>query len=328
MTSPNSPAAPVASPSRPLGMPIEESIAQLKKDRNAVILAHNYALGEIQDIADYVGDSLGLSRTAAATEAEIIIFCGVHFMAETAAILCPDKRVYMPDPNAGCPMANMATARELAEMKAAHPDALVVTYVNSSAEIKAMSDICCTSANAVEVVRAIPPERQVLFVPDRNLGSYVARRLGRKLLLWNGFCPTHQRILAEHVSAVKKQHPEALFVAHPECQTDVLELADEIASTTGILDYCAQSNAREFIIGTEIGLLHRLRKTHPDKSFYPASTIADCPNMKLSTLTKLRWCLEDLSGEVTVPEEIANKARLPIERMVDPASLRDFLDND
>ena len=306
-------------------MTVEEHISRLKREKNAIILAHNYARGEVQDIADFTGDSLGLSQKAASTNADIIVFCGVHFMAETAAILSPQKRVLMPDGNAGCPMANMVTPRELAEMKAEHPDAIVITYVNSSAAIKAMSDVCCTSANALDIVRRIPQDRKILFIPDRNLGHYTARTLGRDIVLWNGFCPTHERILPEHVRAIKAEHPDALFVAHPECRPQVLDLADAIASTTGMLSYCATSDAREFIVGTELGLLHRLHKDNPGKSFYLASPIADCPNMKLSTLAKIRWCLEDLSGEVRVAEDIAEKARKPIERMLDGALLEAFL---
>lgn len=306
-------------------MTVEDRIAHLKQERNAVILAHNYTHGDVQDIADFTGDSLGLSQKAASTDADIIVFCGVHFMAETAAILSPQKRVFMPDGNAGCPMANMVTPRELAEMKAEHPDAIVVTYVNSSAAIKAMSDVCCTSANALDIVRCIPEDRKVLFVPDRNLGHYVARTLNRNIILWNGFCPTHERMLPEQVLAIKAEHPDALFVAHPECRPQVLDLADAVASTTGMLAYCAKSDAREFIIGTELGLLHRLKKDNPGKSFYLASPIADCPNMKLATLAKIRWCLEDLSGEVRVAEDIAKQARKPIERMLDVTLLEAFL---
>ena len=304
---------------------VAEDIAQLKRMRNAIVLAHNYTLGEVQDIADFSGDSLGLSRRAASTDADIIVFCGVHFMAETAAILSPHKKVLMPDSNAGCPMANMVTPRELAEMKAQHPDAIVVTYVNSSAAIKAMSDICCTSSNALDIVRRIPEDREILFVPDRILGHYTGKMLNRDIILWKGFCPTHERILPEHVAAVQQEHPEALFVAHPECRPQVLDMADAVASTTGMLDFCAQNPAREFIIGTEIGLLHRLRADNPDKIFYPASTIADCPNMKLATLTKLKWCLEELSGEIVVDAAIAEQARKPIERMLDDVLLDRFL---
>ncbi len=298
------------------GQDIIERIRQLKREREAVILVHNYQPGEIQDIGDYVGDSLGLSRQAAATDAKVIVFCGVHFMAETASILCPDKKVLLPDSNAGCPMANMVTPRELQTFKAQHPGAVVVTYVNSSAAIKAMSDICCTSANAVEVVETIPRDQEVIFVPDRNLGSYVAGRLGRELILWNGFCPTHERILPEYVLAVKEQHPRALVVMHPECRPQAIRLADHVGSTTGILRFCHEHDASEFIIGTEIGIIHRLRKENPAKAFHPISEIADCPNMKLTTMEKVAWCLEDLAPEIKVEAAIAKKALTPIERML------------
>lgn len=289
----------------------------LRSERRAVVLAHNYQRGEIQDLADYVGDSLGLSRQAAETDAERIIFCGVHFMAETAAILSPEKTVHMPDPHAGCPMADMVTPRELGAMKERHPQAVVVTYVNSSAAIKAMSDICCTSANAVAVVDAVPADREVLFVPDRNLGAYVASKLKRDLILWEGYCPTHQRILPEHVEAARAAHPEAVLVVHPECPPAVVAMADEVGSTTGILRFCRDSGAEAFIIGTETGLLHRLERENPGKRFYPASPVADCPNMKLTTPEKLLWCLEDLSGEVRVTPEVAQAARRPIEKMLE-----------
>ncbi|GAG00765.1 unnamed protein product, partial [marine sediment metagenome] len=232
-------------------MSIEDKIRELKAERNAVILVHNYQPGEVQDIGDFVGDSLELSRRAAKTDAEVILFCGVHFMAETAKILSPDKTVIMPDPNAGCPMANMVTVRELREMKRKHPDAVVVTYVNSSAAVKAESDVCCTSANAVKVVASVPKEKEVLFVPDRNLGHYVSRQLGRELILWNGYCPTHQRMLPQHVAAMKQRHPDALVTVHPECVAETIDLADHVGSTSGILEFCAQSDAKEFIIGTE-----------------------------------------------------------------------------
>ncbi len=292
-------------------------INELKKQRNAVILVHNYAPGEVQDVGDFVGDSLGLSRTAAGTDADVIVFCGVHFMAETAAILAPEKTVLLPDANAGCPMANMVTPRQLAEMKAKNPDAVVVTYVNSSAAIKAMSDICCTSANAVEVVRSVPEDKPVLFVPDRNLGSYVSSVLQRELILWNGFCPTHERMLPEHVYAAKQAHPDAPVVMHPECRPATLAYADKVASTTGILRFCKENPAKEFIIGTENGIFHRLCKENPEKTFYHASDVADCPNMKLNSLEKIVWCLEDMASVVTVSPEIAAKALSPITKMLE-----------
>lgn len=292
-------------------------VRTLCREKNAVILAHNYQIPEIQDLADFVGDSLGLSRTAAQTDAAIIVFCGVHFMAETASILAQEKKILLPDENAGCPMANMVTPRELAALKAKHPDAVVVTYVNSSAAIKAMSDICCTSANAVEVVRTIPADREILFVPDRNLGAYAARVLKRPMILWNGYCPTHERFLVEHLRLAREKHPEAKLVMHPEAPLAALDMADAIGSTSGILRYCRESNAREFLIGTEIGMLHRLRKENPGKTFYAASEIADCPNMKLNTLEKVLWCLQDEAPEVRVDPETAAKARAPIEKMLE-----------
>ena len=293
-----------------------KKLIRLKTLRNAVILAHNYQRPEVQDAADFVGDSLGLARQAAKTEAAVILFCGVDFMAETAAILCPGKKVLVPDPRAGCPMANMCTVRELREMKAQHPAALVVCYVNSSAEVKAESDLCCTSANAVHVLQSLPADRDIIFVPDQSLGEYAAKQAGRKVILWPGYCPTHHRILAEDIRRAKAAHPKALVVVHPECTSDVIALADHVASTTGILNACRASKAEEFIIGTEIGLLHRLHKENPGKSFYPASPLADCPNMKLNTLEKMVWSLEDMVYEITVPEPVASKARETIKRML------------
>ncbi len=291
-------------------------IKELAKERQAIILVHNYQLGEVQDIGDYVGDSLGLSRIAAQTEAKVIVFCGVHFMAETAAILSPDKTVLLPDANAGCPMANMVTGRQLRNLKEQHPGAVVVTYVNSTAEVKAESDICCTSANAVEVVRSIPEDKEIIFAPDRNLGSYVASQLGRDMILWNGFCPTHERILPEHVKQAKNDHPDAQLLVHPESRPAVVKLADFVGSTTGILNYCRESNGKEFIIATECGIMHTLKKENPGKKFYLASEVADCPNMKLSTLEKVLWALEDMQPVVTVDKEIAARALRPIEKML------------
>jgi quinolinate synthase len=298
---------------------LHEKLEKLRKERNAVILVHNYCPGEVQDVADYLGDSLGLSRIAAETEADVIVFCGVHFMAEIASILSPGKTVLMPDINAGCPMANMVTPRQLAEFKKLHPGAAVVTYVNSSAVIKALSDICCTSANAVEVVKTIPEEREIIFVPDRNLGSYAAKITGREMILWNGFCPTHERVLPEHVRQIRTVHPDAPFFAHPECRPEVVAMADKVGSTTGIINFCRESLAKEIIVGTEIGLLHRLHKENPGKEFFPASPILDCPNMKLSSLEKLVWCLEDLAPVVRVEPELAALAREPIKKMLEVA---------
>ena len=298
---------------------LEGRLLELKHQRKAVILAHNYQRGEVQDIADFTGDSLGLSQQAAMTDADVILFCGVHFMAETAKIICPDKTVLLPDPHAGCPMANMVTPRELAEAQARHPDAVVVCYVNSTAAIKAMSDYCCTSANAVNVVRTIPSDREVLFIPDRSLGDYVAKQLGRQLILWPGYCPTHHRILAADVERLEAEHPDAAFVCHPECTAPVIALADEVASTSGMLRFCRESPATTFIIGTEVGLLHRLRSENPAKTFLAVSPLADCPNMKLNTIEKMVWSLEDMVHEVTIDPEIAAKAKRAIDRMLELA---------
>ena len=291
-------------------------ILNLKRKRDAVILAHNYQIGEVQDIADYTGDSLGLSLQASKTRAQVILFCGVGFMAETAAIICPDKVVLMPDENAGCPMANMITVRQLREMKKRYPKARVVCYVNTTAAIKAESDICCTSANAVKVVSSIPKEIPIIFVPDKSLGDYVARQCGREMLLWNGYCPTHHRILAQHIIAMRREHPQAVVMVHPECTADVIELADQALSTGGMRRYARETDARELVVGTEVGLLHSLRKDNPQKTFYPASDMADCPNMKLNTLEKIVWALEDMVYQVRVPENIRVRASKAIERML------------
>ena len=296
---------------------IIEKISELKKKHNAVILAHNYQRGEIQDVADFVGDSLGLSQQAARTDADLIVFCGVHFMAETAALLSPDKTVIMPDEHAGCPMASMITARELREKKKLYPNAKVVCYVNTTAAVKAESDICCTSSNAVKIVSSIPEDEDIIFVPDKSLGAYVSSCLDREMMYWEGYCPTHHRILADQIVKMKSEHPDAEVVVHPECTPDVIALADHVASTTGILNYAKSSNSKEFVIGTEIGILHRMKKENPDKIFMPVTPLSDCPNMKLNTLEKLLWSLEDIQFVVTVPEEIAVEARKAIQKMLD-----------
>ncbi len=296
---------------------IIEKISELKKKHNAVILAHNYQRGEIQDVADFVGDSLGLSQQAARTDADLIVFCGVHFMAETAALLSPDKTVIMPDEHAGCPMASMITARELREKKKHYPNAKVVCYVNTTAAVKAESDICCTSSNAVKIVSSIPEDQDIIFVPDKSLGAYVSSCLDREMIYWEGYCPTHHRILADQIVKMKSEHPDAEVVVHPECTPDVIALADHVASTTGILNYAKSSNSKKFVIGTEIGILHRMKKENPGKTFLPVTPLSDCPNMKLNTLEKLLWSLEDIQFVVTVPEEIAVEARKAIQRMLD-----------
>lgn len=294
-----------------------EKIQILKKQKKAVILAHNYQLPEIQDIADYVGDSFGLSRTASQTEAEVIVFCGVRFMAETASILCPDKMVLMPDINAGCPMADMITVEGLKALKGKHPEATVLGYVNTSAEVKTEIDICCTSGNAAKVAETLKEAKEIIFVPDKYLASYISGKIGRKFIIWNGYCPTHVKILPEDVLKQKKAHPQAKVIVHPECPSAVIKLADEVLSTEGMARYVSKSEANEFIIATEIGILHRLRKENPTKKFYAASEQAICPNMKLTTLEKVLWSLEDMKYEVKVPEEIRVKALKGVEKMLD-----------
>ncbi len=296
---------------------LKQKILKLKAERDAVILAHNYQIGEVQDIADYRGDSLGLSIEASKTKAKVILFCGVKFMAETAKIVSPDKTVLMPDENAGCPMANMITVRQLRELKKKHPNALVVCYVNTTAAIKAECDICCTSANAIKVVNSLPKDLPIIFVPDKSLGEYVSKKSGREMILWNGYCPTHHYILARDIIAMKEKYPNALVMVHPECTSDVIDLADQVLSTGGMCKFAKGSDAKEFIVGTEIGLLYTLQKENPDKKFYPASRLADCPNMKLNTLEKILWSLEDMVYEITVPEDIRVKAWNSIKKMLD-----------
>jgi len=292
-------------------------ILNLKEQRKAVILAHNYQLGEVQDIADFVGDSLGLSQKAAETQAEIIVFCGVHFMAEAASILCPDKVVLLPDSNAGCPMANMITAQGLREKKEELGDVSVVCYVNSTAEVKAESDICCTSANAVKVVESLSPDREILFIPDQYLGHYVSTKTGRKMHLWPGFCPTHLRILPRHITQLKQDYPQAKVVVHPECRPEVIALADEVLSTGGMCRYARQEEVSQMIVGTEIGIIHRLKEENPAKKFIPVSEQAVCPNMKLITLEKILWSLEAMAPEARVSEEIRLRAKAAVDRMLE-----------
>jgi quinolinate synthase len=292
-----------------------EKILSLKKKRNAVMLVHNYQLGEIQDIADFVGDSLDLSQRAAKTDASVIVFCGVHFMAETASILCPDKTVLLPDMHAGCPMANMITAPQLHAKKKEHPKAAVVCYVNSTAAVKAESYICCTSANAVGVVESLDVD-EILFVPDQYLGHYVSTKTAKKMILWPGFCPTHARILPEHIIKLKQEYPQAKVVVHPECRPDVIALADEVLSTSGIVRFAGREDVRQMIVGTEMGIIHRLRKENPGKQFIPVSEQAICPNMKLITLDKVLWSLEEMAPVVKVPEKIRLKAKQAVDRML------------
>ncbi|MGD8785816.1 MAG: quinolinate synthase NadA [Phycisphaerales bacterium] len=293
-----------------------EKINALKQERNAVILAHNYQPGQIQDLADFTGDSLGLSIQASNTEADVIVFCGVQFMAETAAILSPQKTVLLPDKSAGCPMADMITAEQLNELKQKHPDALVVCYVNSSADVKAESDYCCTSANAVEVVSSLPKDKQIIFVPDQHLGRFVAERTGKDLIFWPGYCTTHIYITTDDIKAVKEKYPDAIVMAHPECTEPVKELADELLSTGQMLKFVAKSSAKQFIIATEEGIIHTLKKQNPDAEFISPTERAICPNMKKITLDKILASMEDMQYEVIVPEEIRIKAKKSLDRMV------------
>jgi quinolinate synthase len=296
---------------------LTDKINKLKSKHNAVILAHNYQIPEVQDIADYTGDSLGLSIEASKTKADLIVFCGVHFMAETAAIISPQKKVIMPEPGAGCPMADMITLDGLIKIKKENPKAKVVCYVNSTAEIKAESDICCTSANAVEVVRSLKDTEEIIFVPDKYLGHYVSTKLkDKKFILWNGYCPTHAKILPQHIQAAKQKHPDAKVMVHPECRAETIAEADETLSTSGMLKYAKESSAKEFIVATEIGIIYSLKKANPAKNFYPALDQAVCPNMKMTNLEKVLWSLEELKTEVKVSKEIADKARIAIERML------------
>jgi quinolinate synthase len=295
---------------------IKEQIKFLLKQRNAVLLAHNYMRDEVQEIADSTGDSLGLSLEAAKTTADVIVFCGVHFMAESAAILSPDKKVLLPRPDAGCPMADMVTAGELAALKARHPGVPVVTYVNSSADVKAESDICCTSANAITVVRSLK-EQELIFVPDRNLGRWVAGFVPeKKFIYWDGFCPTHERMTVAAVMQKKAEHPDALFVCHPESAPEVTALANHACSTSGMYDYCRNSSATKFIIGTEAGILYKLRLENPGKEFILASPALFCPNMKLTSLEDVLYSLQTLSPVISVGKDIRIKARAALDRML------------
>jgi quinolinate synthase len=293
-----------------------QKIQDLKKQRHAIILAHNYQPPEIQDLADVAGDSLGLSVRAAQTDAEVIVFCGVRFMAETAAILSPQKTVLLPEPRAGCPMADMITADQLRALKADYPDALVVCYVNSTAEVKAESDYCCTSANAVELIQSLPADKQILFVPDQNLGQYTKQQTGRDIVLWPGYCRSHVVIQEEDIQKAKETYPQALVLVHPECTQPVRDLADEILSTGQMLSFVEKHTAGQFIIGTETGIIHALKKANGRAEYMPACERAYCENMKKITLDKVLWALEDMQHQIRVPEAIATKARASLDRMI------------
>jgi len=291
------------------------AIAELKEEHNAVILAHNYQIEEVQLIADHIGDSLDLSRRAAELDCRVIVFCGVHFMAEGAALLAPEKTVLLPRDDAGCPMADMITADALREKKKLHPGAAVVCYVNSSAAVKAESDICCTSANAVDVVNSLDAD-EVLFIPDRNLGLYIQRFTKKKIIPWEGYCPTHHRVDEDDILAAKEAHPGATTIVHPECEPAVIDLADEVLSTGGMLRFAAETTAGEMIIGTEVGLVERLRRENPDKAFHLASKKLICPNMKKTDLEAVDASLNALAPRITVPEDVAAGARRALEKML------------
>jgi quinolinate synthase len=297
---------------------IQDRITTLKKEKNAVILAHNYQLPEVQDIADFVGDSLGLSIAAAKTDADIIVFCGVHFMAETAKILSPTKTVLLPDAKAGCPMADMIDAEGLKTLQRKHPKAVTLCYVNTSADVKALCDYCCTSGNALKMAQHIlQTHRDIIFVPDKYLARWVSDQIGHPFIVWDGFCPTHARILPEDIERARRLHPQAKVLVHPECQPELTALADGVFSTEKMCRFVREDHATEFIIGTEIGIIARMKKENPDKTFYALLEKAVCPNMKRITLEKIHRSLQDMTYEITVPKEIADKARQSIDRMLE-----------
>jgi quinolinate synthase len=297
-------------------------IKKLKREKNAILLAHYYQDGDIQDVADFIGDSLGLAQKAAATDASLILFAGVHFMAETAKILNPNKKVILPDLNAGCSLADSCPAGPFEEFRKQHPDHIVISYINCTAEIKALSDIICTSSNAEQIVASLPKDQKIIFAPDKNLGRYIAKKTGRDMLLWDGSCMVHEIFSLERIMKLKAKHPKAKFIAHPECEAPVLELADFIGSTTALLNYTKKDSATEYIVGTETGILHQMQKESPDKTFIPAPpdnncACNDCPHMKLNTLEKLYICLKHEQPEIILPEDLRSRAEKPIRRMLE-----------
>jgi len=300
-----------------------EEIKRLRKEKNAVILSHFYVEGELQDIADYVGDSLGLAQAAANTDAEMIVFVGVHFMAETAKIINPNKKVILPDLKASCSLAESAPAEKFAEFKAKYPDHKVITYVNATAALKTMSDIVCTSANAQKIVESFPKDEKLIFAPDKNLGNYINSITGREMVLWDGACMVHEKYSVEKITDLMDEHPDAEFIAHPECEKPVLLLAKHIGSTTALLKYVQKSEAKKFIVATESGIFHQMTKACPDKIFIPAPSVDstcgcnDCEYMKLNSLQKLYICMKHEIPEVTLPEEVIKKAQIPIQRMLE-----------
>ncbi|WP_293928905.1 quinolinate synthase NadA [Sphingobacterium sp. UBA6320] len=299
-----------------------QEIKRLKREKNAVILAHYYQEAEIQDIADYIGDSLGLSQEAAKTDADVIVFAGVHFMAETAKILSPTKKVLLPDAKAGCSLSDSCPPHLFAKFKEQYPDHLVITYVNCTAELKALSDIVCTSSNAVEIVESLPLDQKIIFGPDRNLGAYVKKKTGRDLVLWNGACMVHEIFSQDKIDRLRAEHPEAKFIAHPECEDHILATADYVGSTSGMLKFTINDPANTYIVATESGIIHQMQKASPGKTFIPAPpnnacACNDCPHMKLNTLEKLYNCLKYESPEITLDESVIARAQRPIERMLE-----------
>lgn len=294
---------------------LKEQISRLKKERNAIILAHYYQRDEIQEVADFRGDSFLLAQKAASTDADVIVFCGVHFMGESAKILAPDKTVIIPDERAGCPMADMVNVDGLRRLKAQHPNAKVVAYINTSAEVKAETDICCTSANAIKVIESVDAD-EIIWVPDKNLGHYVSQHTDKKLIIWEGYCNTHDMLTIRDVEQMRAQYPKAEFVVHPECRPEVVKLGDFVGSTTAIIRYCKESECEEFIVGTEDGTGYQLRLDSPHKKFHFATKYLVCPNMKVNNLKKVAKCLETLKPEIYVPPHIADQARSSLERML------------
>jgi quinolinate synthase len=305
------------------GIQLIEEITRLKKEKNAVILSHYYVDGELQDIADYVGDSLGLSQAAAETTADIIVFVGVHFMAETAKIINPAKKVILPDLKAGCSLADSAPADKFAAFKAQYPDHKVISYINCTAELKTLTDVICTSANAVKIVESFPKDQPLIFAPDKNLGNYINSITGREMVLWDGACMVHEKYSVEKIIEMMEQHPDAEFIAHPECEKPVLLLAKFIGSTTALLGYVQKSASQKFIVATESGILHQMVKSCPEKIFIPAPSVDstcgcnDCSYMKLNSLQKLYICLKHEQPEIILPDDVIQKARLPIQRMLE-----------
>lgn len=303
-------------------MDLVSAIQRLKKEKNAVILAHYYQESEIQDVADYIGDSLGLSQKAAKTDADIIVFAGVHFMAETAKILAPEKKVLLPDLKAGCSLADSCPPALFRKFKEKYPDHVVVSYINCTAELKTLTDICCTSTNAVQIIESIPPEQPIIFAPDKNLGAYLIKKTGRDMVLWNGACMVHEIFSHERIVKLRNRHPNAKFIAHPECEAHILEMADYIGSTTGLLKYTISDSASEYIVATESGILHQMQKASPQKTFIPAPpenqcACNDCPHMKRNTMEKLYICMEYEMPEILLPDWVIEQGRASIDRMLD-----------